>query len=111
MEYLQIVSIALGFLSILIAVLNFLHLDSSLLVSNRIREFLRSESDRIKYQKATAMPQAMLGVFILILAVFCWHNVSLCRAGYFVCMGIWIVWMLVINKKCLGWYFPYGRIK
>lgn len=111
MEYLRILLIALGLLSIILAVFNLLHFNSSILVSNRIREFLCSESERIEYQKAMAMPQAMLGVFILILGIFCWHNVHLFITGYFVCMVIWIVWMLVINKKYLGWYSPYSRRK
>lgn len=111
MEYLQIFLIALGLLSIILSVFNFLHFNSSILISNRVREFLSSESERIKYQKATAMPYAMLGVFILVLGVFCWHNISLFMTGYFVCMGIWIVWMLVINKKYLGCYSPYSRRK
>ena len=111
MEYLQIHLIILGFLSIILSVFNFLHINSSLLISDQIREFFYSEEERIQYQRSTAMPQAMLGLIILILGVFCYHDVNSFLIVYFSGMCIFIVWMAGINKKCLGWYFPYCHRK
>ncbi len=111
MEYLQILLIVFGFLAIILSVFNFLHFNSSILISNHIRKFLSSESERIQYQRSTAMPQAMLGLITLILGVFCYHNVNSFLTVYFGDMCIFIVWMSVINKKYLGSYFPYSHRK
>lgn len=101
----QTILIVLGVLRVIISFLEFLHIKSRLLIYKRVSEYL-GENKRIKYQRATALPGAVLGIIWVISGVFFWnqefiHNIGVSGAWY-----IWNVWQLVINKKHLGYFFP-----
>lgn len=106
MKYYQIILVCLASFCLILAILNFLHLNLSILVSKRIRQFLNSQNERIAYQKAIALPYAVLGLFTLLLSYLCLYHTQLFFLVYFVSISIFLVWTLTINKKYLGWYFP-----
>jgi hypothetical protein len=89
----------------ILAVLEFLHIKSKLLIYKRIIEYL-DESERIKYQKAIAIPTAIIGIIWLISGVFFWNQEYIFKIGLYGGWCIWFVWMLVVNKKHLGYLFP-----
>ncbi|MCL1858480.1 MAG: hypothetical protein FWF92_04530 [Oscillospiraceae bacterium] len=107
MIYLQIFVIAIGVLMIIIAVLNyFFHPKSVLFIWKRITEYL-GENERIKYQKAQAIPVAIFGILIIISAVFFIDSdisSKIWTGSYFV----WLVWTAIINKIYLGYFSPWS---
>ena len=95
--------IALGLLIIIYSILNyFFHSKSSFFIAKRIIAYL-SESERIKYQKAHAIPTALLGIIIVILGVFFIDNdvFSIIYLGSYIA---WVVCSMIINKIHLGYF-------
>jgi len=72
------------------------------------------ETERIKYQKSTAIPFAICGVIILILAMFFYDRTfaffygefSVYRVGVGFVMITAFIWLLVLNKKYSGYFDP-----
>ena len=103
--WVQIIFIAIGVLIITFSVLSyFLCFKSSFFVAKRITEYL-DENERIKYQKATAIPNAVFGISFLILGVFFWNQVNIFKIGIVFSYLGWFVSTLIINKIHLGYFF------
>ena len=94
-----------GATMIISSVLNFLHINSRWLIYRRIGEYL-GENGRIEYQKAIAAPMMLMGIIWLISGVFFWNRELILAMGVFGGWCIWFVWMLVVNKKHLDYFFP-----
>jgi len=109
MRFQQIIFIVIGVIAIIFSIFSYLHFKSSLVIYKFIREAI-SESERIKYQKATAKPYLMLGVVFLIIGIFL-DNQALIDMIRVASIVVWFVWILLINNKYLGYYFPWSLRK
>jgi hypothetical protein len=107
MIYFQICYIALGiFLIICSAVNYFIQPKSSFFILKRVIEYL-DENERIKYQKAIAIPEAMIGIVFIILGIFFIGN----DIYSIIYLGSWIVYLIcnmIINKIHLGYFSPWS---
>jgi len=110
----QIIFIVLGILALIFSFIEyFLHPKSKLFVAKSIILYL-GESERIKYQKAMALPNAIYGAIILISGVFFYSHTFRFFYGEFSVVGAglsfgWImtiVWTLTLNKRYLGYFSP-----
>ena len=110
MIYLQILYIILGIFVIICSVLTyFFQPKSSFFILKRIVEYL-DESERINYQKAIAVPAAIIGIIVVILGIFFFGSDSLFKiflGSYFV----YLVWNMIINKRHLGYFFALSVTK
>jgi len=106
MIYFQIFFIVIGVFIIIHSGLGyFFQPKSSFFIRKRIIEYL-DESERIKYQKATVIPEAIIGLVIVIIGVFFWNQEYIVKIGFGGAWGILIIWTLVVNKKHLGYFSP-----
>jgi len=107
MIFLQIFFIALGVFTVIVAVLDyFFQPKSSFFILKRVIEYL-DESERIKYQKATAIPTAIFGIAIIISGIFFFDNDIFSKIfhGSYVVL---LVSMMIINKIHLGYFSPWS---
>ena len=77
---------------------------SSFFTSKRIIEYL-DESERRKYQKALAIPTAIIGIVIVIIVIFFIGNATRIFWGFYV---VWLVWTMIINKIHLGYFSAWN---
>ena len=107
MNYIQIVTIVLGILIIIFAVLEYLfHPKSKFFILKRIIEYL-DESERIKYQKAIAVPGVLFGVVIIVLGLFFIDN-DIFSSIYWGSYVVWLISTLIINKIYLDYFFVWS---
>jgi len=110
MESTRIVLIVCGIIFMVISVCNILHLNSSLFLIKRVHKTL-SDSERLKYQKALAIPYAILGIIISLIGVFFFTERLISVIVFFACLFIYWIWIMVINKKYLGVLSPWSLSK
>jgi hypothetical protein len=105
MEVVQIWGIVFGALFIGFSVIQYIfHPTSRLFISRRLYLYLE-ESKRIKFQKVTALPSIVLGIVFIVVSVFFWNHQYIYPFGMIGAWCTWIVWMMVLNKMYLGYFF------
>jgi len=107
MIFVQIFNVVLGVLMIVFSVWEyFFYPKSAFFILKRIIEYL-DENERIKYQKASAVPGIILGIVIIILSVFFFDN-DIASKIWWVAYIIWIACSMIINKIYLGYFFVWS---
>ena len=107
MIYFQIFYIVIGVLIIIYSVLDyFLQPKSTFFISKRITEYL-DENERIKYQKAVAIPIALFGIVVVIGGIFFFDSNIFSKIFWGVYVGH-LICTMIINKIHLDYFSPWS---